>query len=84
MAAVYLSLFRERLRYAMGKRGWNQNRLASAMRQPASAISHWLCGRRLPDFENLRHLCVVLECDANWLICTGTLYPKAQGGQREG
>lgn len=81
MPAVYASLFCDRLRLAMQRKKWNQRRLASVMREPESAISHWTTGRRLPSFSNLRQLCIVLECDANWLLCTGTLYGEDRTGE---
>lgn len=64
-AAVKFSL---RLRYARSALGYSQEDVASLTGLKPSAISHFETGHRLPSFENLRTLVIVLKVSADYLL----------------
>jgi transcriptional regulator with XRE-family HTH domain len=47
---------------------YTQGDVASLMGMKPSAISHFETGRRLPSFENLRALAIVLKVSADFLL----------------
>lgn len=49
-------------------RGMTQMDLASKTGLKDTAISHFECGRRLPNAENLRTLCIALNTSADYLL----------------
>lgn len=57
-----------RIKNAREMAGMSQSDLAARMAQEPSAISHWETGRRSPTCVNLRKLCRVLGCSADYII----------------
>lgn len=62
------ALFIRRLKYVMEKRGWSQTDLAKRLRQPPSAVNHWLSGRRMPSYHNFRRIVIETGVNAGWLM----------------
>lgn len=67
----------KRIRLARDQRGLSQTQLADRAGAVASAVSHWETGRRTPDADNLRCLCVALGVSADWLL--GLALPDSAG-----
>jgi transcriptional regulator with XRE-family HTH domain len=60
--------FGERLACVRQMRLMSQADLAQKTRLKSSAVSHFECGRRTPSAQNLRTLCLALNCSADYLI----------------
>ena len=45
-----------------------QVELARELKVPASQLSHWETGRRLPNAANLRNICRTLTVSADWIL----------------
>jgi transcriptional regulator with XRE-family HTH domain len=60
--------FGTRVRYSREALGYTQEDVASLTGLKPSAISHFETGNRLPSYENLRSLVIVLKISADFLL----------------
>jgi len=65
--------FKDILRRVMRKGRWTSVLLSEKTGINASAISHFLNGRRKPSYENLKKLCIGLETCPSILLDLGGL-----------
>lgn len=47
----------------------SQEQLGGFVGVTKQTISGWENGRRTPDAENIRDLCIALDCSADYLLC---------------
>lgn len=61
-------IFHQRLRCIMTHRDISSRELADLIYVSESTISGYLKGRRLPDLERMRRICIDLEVSADYLL----------------
>lgn len=57
----------QRLRQSRDDANWTQEQLSDVSKINIMQISHFECGRRLPNIPNAVKLCVALNCSMDWL-----------------
>ncbi|MBQ9113859.1 MAG: helix-turn-helix transcriptional regulator [Clostridia bacterium] len=66
---ITLSQVQEKIIEAIKRSGITQTELAQKVGVTQSVISHYVNGRKLPALDTLANLCVVLDLDANDILC---------------
>lgn len=76
MKMIILSQIQEKLAQAIRQSGMSQTSLAQKLGIKQPTISHYLKGDKMPALDTLANLCVILDLDANDILCvnqtTGT------------
>lgn len=66
---ITLDLIRQRLAEAIKQSGMTQNEIAAKIGVKRPQISCYLHGTKMPALDTFANLCVVLDLDANDLLC---------------
>jgi len=63
-----MSIFAQRLKEIRKEKGLLQEHLANKLDVRGSTVGNWETGYREPSLDMVRRICIVLECDANYLL----------------
>lgn len=66
---ITLDLIKTKLAEAIKNSGLTQTELAQKLNIRQSNISHYIKGDKMPALDTLANLCVVLDLDANEILC---------------
>ena len=63
-----MTKFATRLAEVRKAKGLNQTQLANMLNVKQTTVSGWEIGRHEPNYDLLRQIIIILECDANYLL----------------
>ncbi len=66
---VTLDLIKAKVAEAIKQSGLSQSELARRLNIRQSNISHYVKGDKMPALDTLANLCVILDLDANEILC---------------
>ena len=66
---ITLDLIKVKLAEAIKQSGLSQSELARRLNIRQSNISHYIKGDKMPALDTLANLCVILDVDANEILC---------------
>ncbi|MDE5616485.1 MAG: helix-turn-helix domain-containing protein [Clostridia bacterium] len=66
---IKLDEIRSKLQFAIKHCGYNQSELARRLGIHYSAVSQYLSGRSMPALDTFANICVLLDLDANEILC---------------
>ena len=66
---ITLDLIKVKVAEAIKQSGLSQSELARRLNLRQSNISHYVKGDKLPALDTLANLCVILDLDANEILC---------------
>ncbi len=66
---VAIDEIRKRLQEAIKSSGMTQTQIASHLNIYQSAVQQYLSGRTLPTLDKLAEICILLDLDANEILC---------------
>lgn len=71
------ALFGRQLRKLMKDRGWNCTDIGNMAGVSPKSVSHWCCGRCLPEAATFKRLCLAVGRDASYFKAHGYVYRNA-------
>ena len=66
---VNLEQIRVKIKEAIQQSGMTQTELAKKLGVYQSAVGQYLSGRAMPALDTLANLCIILDLDANDILC---------------
>lgn len=66
---ITLDLIKAKVAEAIKQSGLSQSELARRLNIRQSNISHYVKGDKMPALDTLANLCVILDLDANEILC---------------
>ncbi|MDE7083111.1 MAG: helix-turn-helix domain-containing protein [Clostridia bacterium] len=66
---ITINSIRAKISEAIKQSGLSQSELARRLNIRQSNISHYLKGDKMPALDTLANLCVILDLDANEILC---------------
>ncbi|MDE7168239.1 MAG: helix-turn-helix domain-containing protein [Clostridia bacterium] len=66
---ITLDLIKAKVAEAIKQSGLSQSELARRLNIRQSNISHYIKGDKMPALDTLANLCVILDLDANEILC---------------
>lgn len=67
---ITLEQIRERLIEAIRTSGYSQAEIARQVGIKSSTVAQYLSGRTMPALDTLANLCVLLEVEPSYILCT--------------